>query len=98
MPNPSEALTKAEPEQRPFGVSPLPMRILCLESQPLRNLTCLPSGQGAGQRVKPKDRARKNENSTRHPGPGQAAYQGEAGSCGKPRAVVAARTNCWMRD
>jgi hypothetical protein len=50
MPSPREALTKAEPFK--VGVSPLRKRKRTLrpKSQPIRNPTCLPSGQGAGQR------------------------------------------------
>ena len=58
MPNPREALTKEEPVKKNAPLESYPAeRTLCPESQPLRNPTCLPSGEGAGQRVKPSCKA-----------------------------------------
>jgi len=60
MPNPREALTKAEPDEKNvrLGAYPLWMRTLCPKSQPLRNPTCLPSERGPGQRGKPESLGR----------------------------------------
>lgn len=63
MPNPREALTKADRINNDVRLDSHPWkRTLCPKSQPLRNPTCLPSGRGRVNVETPPARPAKTRN------------------------------------
>ena len=96
MPNPREALTKAEPDKKASVRSLTPA-----EEDALSQITALTQPYmltiraGARSMCKATElRRKKRVLSDRQTSFIRSSYYGEAGSCGKPRAVTAARANC----